>query len=155
VGGDWSRAAEVKEAVNLSPYRADVVFTGFVPRKELPVLYRGADLFIFPSLYEGFGLPVLEAMACGTPVACSKVSSLPEVGGDAVEYFNPQDPSDMAGALERVFCEPEYRERLKILGLKRSARFSWKQTADRTLEILEIVGASRRIRTARDDLLFR
>jgi glycosyltransferase involved in cell wall biosynthesis len=86
-GSDWSRAEEVHQRAEKCACRDDIVFTGFVPASMLPDLYRGADIFAFPSLFEGFGLPVLESMACGTPVACSNVSSIPEVGGDAVVYF--------------------------------------------------------------------
>ncbi|MBL7064272.1 MAG: glycosyltransferase family 4 protein, partial [Anaerolineae bacterium] len=106
---------------------------GFVDDTDLPALYRGAALFAFPSLYEGFGLPVLEAMACGVPVVCSKTSSLPEVAGDAPLLVDPLDADGLAEALARVLENADLRQRMITRGLAQAARFTWDQAARRLL----------------------
>jgi len=118
-----------------------VVFTGYVAEEDLPALFSGARLFVFPSLYEGFGLPVLEAMACGTPVVCSNASSLPEVAGDAALLFDPLDVEGMAAAMDRVLRDEALRAELIERGLKRARRFSWEKCARETLAVLGKVGA--------------
>jgi glycosyltransferase involved in cell wall biosynthesis len=112
-----------------------VRFLGHVPQADLPALYSAADLFAFPSLYEGFGLPALEAMACGTPVVASNVSAVPEVVGDAALQVSPLDVEALAGAMERVLRDERLRADLRERGLKRAARFSWEETARRTAEV--------------------
>jgi len=109
--------------------------TGYVPLPELVDLYTGADLFVYPSLYEGFGIPMLEAMACGTPVLASSVTSLPEVGGDAALYFDPRSQSDLSSALLRLIHNPELRDALAEKGAHRARRFSWEKTASQTVAI--------------------
>jgi glycosyltransferase involved in cell wall biosynthesis len=116
-----------------------VVFTGYVPEGDLPVLLSGARLFVFPSLYEGFGLPVLEAMACGTPVVCSNASSLPEVAGDAAVLVDPQDVEGLAAAMERVLGDEELRAELIVRGFEQARKFSWERCARETLDVLESV----------------
>lgn len=118
-----------------------VSFLDYVPSEELPALYAGADLFILPSLYEGFGLPILEAMACGTPVIASRTSSLPEVAGEAALLVDPHDVEEFAGAMEAVLSDPWVREDLRLKGLEQAKRFSWERTAKTTLEILLEVGS--------------
>ncbi|MCS7040644.1 MAG: glycosyltransferase family 4 protein [Caldilineales bacterium] len=103
------------------------------PAAALPALYGGAECFVFPSLYEGFGLPVLEAMACGTPVACSHTSSLPEVAGEAALFFDPTDPAAIAAALDRLLRDPVLRDALRRCGLAQAATFSWTRTAQTTI----------------------
>ncbi|MDW8183939.1 MAG: glycosyltransferase family 1 protein [Anaerolineae bacterium] len=106
---------------------------GMVPEGELPALYTGARLFVFPSLWEGFGLPVLEAMACGVPVACSDIPALREVAGEAARFFDPRDVEGMARAIEEAWDraeDPAWRARCRT----QAARFSWEETARRTLE---------------------
>ena len=115
-------------------------FTGYVPQEDLPVLISGARAFVLPSLYEGFGLPVLEAMACGTPVICSNVSSLPEVAGDAAILVDPHDTAQFVQALCHVLDDDELYRELVQRGLRQVMRFSWKKCAQETLEILEAVG---------------
>ena len=112
----------------------DVLFTSYIPYDELPLWYNCADIFIYPSLYEGFGLPPLEAMACGTPVVTSSRSSLPEVVGTAAMTVDPLDVSAIASAIARILNEPSLRERLKAEGPRQAARFSWTNAAAQTLK---------------------
>jgi len=106
-----------------------------VAEADLPALYSGATLFVFPSLYEGFGLPVLEAMACGTPVVCSNTSSLPEIVGEAALTFDPLDVTEMAAKIEEVLHNEALREEMREKGLRQAAKFSWERTAQETLEV--------------------
>ena len=116
-----------------------VVFLGYVPLNHLPYLYSGATVFVTVSLSEGFGLPPLEAMACGTPVVASRVSSLPEVVGDAGILVDPNDTEQIAEALLRVIEHPAFRAELCQKAIKRAALFSWNTTARQTLEVLQSV----------------
>lgn len=135
-GSDWNGAAEVHEAARSSMYAQDIVFPGFIPGPDLVDFYRGSDVFVFPSLYEGFGLPILEAMACGVPVACSDISSLPEVAGDAALLFDPKSEEAIAGALKNLVCDETLRQEIADRGVHRSESFTWEVTAVRTLQIL-------------------
>jgi alpha-1,3-rhamnosyl/mannosyltransferase len=110
---------------------------GYVPDEELATLYRQADLFCYPSLYEGFGIPVLEAMQSGTAVLTSSVSSMPEVGGSAARYADPRDVGDIARGLRELITDPELRSRCAEAGIARSAAFDWTDTARRVLGVLE------------------
>ncbi len=107
---------------------------GAVAEDDLPALYSGAEVFVLPSLSEGFGLPVVEAMACGTPVACSKSGALPEVASHTAVYFDPAEAGTIAAALTRLLASQTYREVLAKRGRARAAQLSWKQTARRTLD---------------------
>ncbi len=111
----------------------DVLFGSYIPYDELPLWYNCADIFIYPSLYEGFGLPPLEAMACGTAVITSSVSSLPEVVGNAAVTVNPLDVDALAGAIAQLLDDDALRRRLEAEGPRQAARFSWKETAASTL----------------------
>ncbi|MCX7707335.1 MAG: glycosyltransferase family 4 protein, partial [Anaerolineae bacterium] len=113
----------------------DVIFPGYVAADELPWWYRAAELFVYPSRFEGFGLPVLEAMACGTPVITTTSSSLPEVAGDAAILVDPDDVSALSDAMERLLADPDLRSALRAAGLQRAARFSWKRTAAETARV--------------------
>jgi glycosyltransferase involved in cell wall biosynthesis len=117
----------------------DVIFLGQVGSDLLPVLYNGARLFVYPSIYEGFGLPVLEAMACGTPVITSNVSSLPEVAGDAAILVDPYDVTQIAEAIEQMLTDKDQRVMSGQRGLVRSAQFTWEATARKTLKVYEDV----------------
>lgn len=120
-----------------------VVMPGFVPDTDLPALYSGARLVVVPSHHEGFGLPVLEGMACGTPVACSDASSLPEVGGQAARYFDPTDVAAMADQILAIWRDESLRETMRQQGLARAAQFSWKRAADETLAVYARVTGSK------------
>lgn len=113
----------------------DVSFAGRVPDAELPALYAGADALLMPSLYEGFGFPVLEAMACGTPVVCSHASSLPEVAGDAALLVHPTDDESLAAAVDRILTEPGLADDLRRRGVAQAARFRWAQCAAETVAL--------------------
>ena len=111
-----------------------VRFTGFVDDADLPAVYSGAALFVFPSLHEGFGLPLLEAMACGVPVVTSNISSMPEVAGDAAVLVDPRDADGLAAAIARLLRDEALRDRLREAGIARARQFSWETTARRTLD---------------------
>lgn len=111
-----------------------VRFTGFVDDDDLPAVYSGAALFVFPSLHEGFGLPLLEAMACGVPVVTSNISSMPEVAGAAAVLVNPRDADGLAAAIARLLRDEGLRDRLREAGIARAREFSWEATARRTLD---------------------
>jgi glycosyltransferase involved in cell wall biosynthesis len=112
-----------------------VIFPGFVPEGDKPLWYSAADLFVYPSLYEGFGLPPLEAMACGTPVVVAATSSLPEVVGDAGLYIDPHDPSDLACTMAALLHDSGRRHKLREAGLEQASRFSWRKTAVQTARL--------------------
>lgn len=114
-----------------------VHFTGYVKDQDLPLLYNAASLFVFPSLYEGFGLPPLEAMACGCPVIASNTASVPEVCGQAALYFDPLDIPALTGLILRVLREKDLREELQKLGFKQAMQYNWQVAAARHLEVFE------------------
>lgn len=114
-----------------------IIFTDFVPVPHLPYLYNAADLFVYPSLYEGFGLPPLEAMSCGTPVIASNLTSIPEVTGEAALLINPNDDISLASAIEKVLNNPEKLEQMSIHGLKQASKFTWESCARETLGVYE------------------
>jgi glycosyltransferase involved in cell wall biosynthesis len=126
--------AELRERARALDIEADVRFPAWVSAAELEGLWAITQAFVFPSLYEGFGLPVLEAMARGVPVACSNASSLPEVAGDAALLFDPHQESAIASALQRLLDEPALAESLRARGLARAREFSWERTARLTLD---------------------
>jgi len=127
VGDEMSKYPSLRRAVERHQVRRNVRFFGFVPELTLVALYRAADMFVFPSLYEGFGLPPLEAMANGTPVITSKISSLPEVVGDAALTVDPYNVDEIAEAMKTVLTDEATRERLKQKGRLRAKRFSWEE----------------------------
>lgn len=134
IAGAWDvRYEVVKTAVSQHNLTKKVLFLGPVANNDLPALYSGATLFVFPSLVEGFGLPVLEAMACGTAVACANSSSLPEVGGEAAVYFKPTDSQQMAAVLLNLLQDEKKRQMMSKLGLAQAAKFSWQKTAEASL----------------------
>lgn len=142
IAGAWDprypEARERASALGLS----DIHWLGPIPGADLPALYAAATAFVFPSLYEGFGLPPLEAMACGTPVACSNASSLPEVLGGAALLFDPSSVTAIADALRGLLGNAELRSDLQMRGLRQAAQFSWTRTAVATLGVYRDLAAS-------------
>ncbi|MHB1462360.1 MAG: glycosyltransferase family 4 protein [Armatimonadota bacterium] len=141
-GNDREHNELVHAAADASKYKDDIVFLGFTPTEDLPLLYGAADLFVFPSLYEGFGIPIAEAMHCGTPVCCSNVSSMPEVLGDAGLTFDPEDPVQMAQVMSQMLLDQALRQKCVDKGLERAKLFTWKETATRTLNAIREVARS-------------
>jgi glycosyltransferase involved in cell wall biosynthesis len=135
VGGAVDRAGEIFHIITTLGLEDHVIFTGVVSDDDLVGLYNAADLFLYPCLYAGFGLPPLEAMACGTPVITSCSSSLPEIVGDAAKLINPYDPEKLASAINRVLSDDGTMKELIKKGLKRAERFNWRKTAWKTLKV--------------------
>jgi len=136
-GSDWTRAADVHAEADKARCREDIRFTGFVPDEDLAALYSAADAFVFPSLYEGFGLPILEAMASGIPVACSNTSSMPEVAGGAALLFDPYSQDQIESILAALLGDEKQRSRLVAAGRARATTFRWSAVASRTWSVLE------------------
>ncbi len=134
IAGAW----DARYASAVKRQSSVVKFIPNVDDHDLPALYSGASVFIFPSLYEGFGLPPLEAMACGAPVVCSNAASLPEVVGDAALLVNPRDVNDIATAIQRVLADVTLRDELRTRSIARAAKFSWERTARGTLAAYEV-----------------
>jgi len=141
-GSDWNGAEVVHAAAEQSSARDSIHFTGFVSERKLVDLYNCADVLAFPSLYEGFGLPILEAMTCGTPVACADTSSLPEVAGDAAAYFDPHSADSMSDAIWRILDDSQYRDQCITRGRERAAEFTWQRTAEQTMHVLREAAAA-------------
>jgi glycosyltransferase involved in cell wall biosynthesis len=135
IGDDLSGNPDLRRTVVRSGVQNDVRFLGFIPIEFLRIFYDEAKIFVFPSLYEGFGLPPLEAMAHGTPVITSNVSSLPEVVGNAAVLVNPENVFEIKRALHRVLTDAALRERMKERGYKQSMRFSWEASVQRVLDV--------------------
>jgi glycosyltransferase involved in cell wall biosynthesis len=133
-GYPTAHEAELRERARAVGVREDVRFLDWLSGEEFEGLWQISEAFVYPSLYEGFGLPVLEAMARGVPVACSNASSLPEVAGDAALMFDPRDESAIATAIERLLSDPAEAARLRARGLERARQFTWERTARLTLE---------------------
>ncbi len=134
----WMYDEILAAAESSSKHRSRLIFTGYVAEEDLPALYSGAVAFVFPSLYEGFGLPALEAMACGTPVITSNTTSLPEVAGDAALLVDPTDPDELCEAMLTILSDHSLREELRRKGLMRAAEFSWKRCAEMTAEVYHL-----------------
>jgi glycosyltransferase involved in cell wall biosynthesis len=135
----------IVDAARSSKVAGRIRFTDFVNDDELLQLYNACDLMVFPSFYEGFGLPILEAMACGRAVACSNVSAIPEVANAAAILFDPNSTEDITRAMRDVLVDPELKARMERLGQQRASLFTWERTARQTLEIYyDVAGAGRR-----------
>lgn len=126
-GSPWSGSEKIYEYASQSVDKERIHFSGFVPNDILAALYKYARLYVFPSLYEGFGIPLLEAMASGVPVVCANRSSLPEIGGNAVLSFDPEYPADIATKIERVLLDRDLYQSLVDRGLQRASEFSWEK----------------------------
>jgi glycosyltransferase involved in cell wall biosynthesis len=129
-------------AIEQSGVGDQVLLTDYVSETDLPALYSGALCFVYPSYFEGFGLPPLEAMQCGTPVIVGNRTSLPEVVGDAGLLVNPFDEGEITEAMARLIDNPDLREELRVKGLERAAKFTWQETARRTLDVYRQVAGS-------------
>jgi glycosyltransferase involved in cell wall biosynthesis len=138
-GQDTWFGDRVREAARDSGVEDRISFTGFVSDEDLLRLYNACDCFVFPSLYEGFGIPILEAMACGRAVACSSTSAMPEVADGAGLLFDPTRPDEIARAIRDILIDGELRSRMERLGLQRAAAFSWQRSAQLTLQVYEQV----------------
>jgi glycosyltransferase involved in cell wall biosynthesis len=136
---DRQRYAAFLDMLNELNLAYDVVVTGYIPHEDLSLFYTSSDLFVYPSLYEGFGLPPLEAMACGTPVVVSKTSSLPEVVGSDALLVDPDDERELSVAIARVLTDTNLRARLRKGGLIRASTFSWRESADNVFGIVKAV----------------
>ena len=130
----------IKNQVFSLGFKKRVIFTDFVTDEELVALYRNASVFVFPSLNEGFGLPALEAQSFGLPVSCSRRSSLPEVLGDSVQYFNPLKPKDIAEKIKEILGNKKLREELILKGYNKIKEYSWSKMAKETLKVYEETG---------------
>jgi glycosyltransferase involved in cell wall biosynthesis len=141
VAGDLGWKCEaVFRAVEKCGLKEKVIFPGFIPEEDLAALYNLSRLFVYPSLYEGFGLPVLEAMACGVPVITSNVSAMPEIAGDSALLIDPRSCEELAQAMCRALQDNELRRAMSQKGIERSKFFSWEKTARETLKVYEEVG---------------
>jgi glycosyltransferase involved in cell wall biosynthesis len=136
-GKDWPGAGAIHAAMRNSPFAGDIRSLGFVADADLPSLYHAAGAFVYPSLYEGFGMPPVEAMACGLPVLSSDRGALAEVIGDAALIVDPEDIGDLARKLRALALDPDLRHRLRERGLRQARRFDWNETAAATLEVYE------------------
>ena len=143
IGDEISKLPALRRAVHSQKLHKHVRFLGFLPDETLAALYRLASVFVFPSLYEGFGLPPLEAMASGTPVVTSNVSSLPEVAGDAAVLVDPYDVGSIVEGMRRVLSDPALASEMRRKGLIRARDFSWERSVARTHEIYRLVAGSR------------
>lgn len=128
---------EIKYLINEFSMEGEVMTTGWVEEEHLPFIYKGADAFIFPTKYEGFGIPLLQAMASGTPIAASRVAAIPEIVGDAALFFNPENIKEMARIMADVVHDKTMAKRLADNGLERVKQFSWDKCAKETLDIIE------------------
>ena len=151
IGDDLSSHPRLRRTVVRSGVQNDVRFLGFVPIEVLRIFYDVAKIFVFPSLYEGFGLPPLEAMAHGTPVVTSNTSSLPEVAGNAALLVNPENVFEIRRGLQRVLLDPALRAQMKQRGYEQAQRFSWTASVSRILEIYREVAGARASRGAAAD----
>lgn len=132
---DRAYLANILNQIGDSSLIEDIIFCGYVPNKDLPAIHSQALMFLYPSLRESFGIPILEAMACGNPVITSSTSSMPEVAGDAALIVNPHNPEEIAGAIKSLLQDRELRKNLGEKGLNRAAAFTWKNNALKTLDI--------------------
>ena len=137
VGSLGWKAEEILEKLDEYGLQEDVVRLGYVCDEDLPFLMNGADVFLYPSLYEGFGIPALEAMACGTPVVASNTTSLPEVVGDTGLLVDPTSPGEIAEALTRILVDSALRKTLIVKGIERAASFTWRHAAEQTLRLYQ------------------
>jgi glycosyltransferase involved in cell wall biosynthesis len=142
-GSDWHGAETIHAAINYSLFSSDIRCLGFVDNEALPMLYRAASTFVYPSLFEGFGFPPLEAMACGCPVLCSTRGALGEVVGDAAATVDPEDVPALQRKLSDFVRDPALRAKLRAEGLARARRFDWEGAAAKTIEVYSAAALTR------------
>jgi glycosyltransferase involved in cell wall biosynthesis len=133
-GADWNGAEQIRERAARSPVAKDIVLTGFVALEDIPALYSGCTLMVYPSLFEGFGFPLLEALACGAPVICSNTSSMRELAGDRLATFDPEKPEEIADRMEEALARERTPDK-KAADLAYAASFRWSETARRTMAV--------------------
>jgi glycosyltransferase involved in cell wall biosynthesis len=143
VGKETWYASEIRNAARRSSASSRIHFTGFVSDEEVIRLYGACDLFVYPSFYEGFGLPILEAMACSRAVACSNTSAMPEVADSAALLFNPRSRREMVLAMRDLLLNPELKMRMERLAQQRATMFGWERTAAKTLEVYRAVAGDK------------
>ncbi len=136
-GSPWNGSEAIYLEQKKLKFPGNVIFPGFVTNEEMAALYRNASLYVFPSLYEGFGIPILEAFYCGVPVICSNRSSLPEIGGTAVLTFNPEDPASIASRIREILESPALQEDMIRKGKERLALFSWRSHVKNLLALVK------------------
>lgn len=134
VGNDFSA---IKDIISKNKLEKEIIITGYVPEKDLPALFRQAEAFMFVTLYEGFGLPIIQAMACGTPVIISNQDPHREVAGEAAALADSKDIKDIYSQLDKILSDPQYKAGLIEAGLKRARNFSWRQSAEQVFEIIK------------------
>lgn len=137
----WGFFKEIFKVVDELKAKKEVIFTGYLTEEDRILFYNGADLFIYPTLYEGFGLPILEAMGCGTPVITSNTSALPEIAGDAALFIDPYRVDDIASRIQQLLEDTGLYDELRNKGLERVKAFSWEKTARQTLEVYQEIQA--------------
>jgi glycosyltransferase involved in cell wall biosynthesis len=137
VGSEWNGAEEVLDYAQKSPDKDRILFLGFVQDQDLGAIYNFASLYAFPSFYEGFGIPLLEAMYSQVPVICSNVSSLPEVGGDVVITFDPNSPDNISAVIKYVLENPEIAQKMVQSGKEQVKKFSWEKHCQKIIELVE------------------
>ncbi len=128
---------EIRAFIKKSPINNSIIELDYIPNNKLPLFYQNAELFIFPSYYEGFGIPILEALACGCPVITSNITAMPEAGGDAVVYVNPFDYDEIADKTLHLLHNKKLKQTLRNKGLKHIKNFTWEKTARKTLEVYQ------------------
>jgi glycosyltransferase involved in cell wall biosynthesis len=141
-GADSEGAGKIREAAAASPHKGDIFFTGYFPSESLPELYAAADLVVIPSLYEGFGMGALEALASGVPLACARAAALPEAAGDSALYFDPLDTEDMADRMVTLLTDRALHRESGKAGLERAKSFSWDTCAAKTFALLQETAAT-------------
>jgi glycosyltransferase involved in cell wall biosynthesis len=140
----WASAEIIEAARNNSGGRGRVILAGVVSEADLAMLIKGAEMAVVPSLYEGFSLPMVESMACGTPAIASRTSCLPEISGNVLAYFDPLSIDDMATCMQSALTDSQMRERLREKGIERASQFTWERCARETIDVLIKAGKAER-----------
>jgi len=132
---DSTALMQVLNDIGHPELKQDIVMTGYVPNAEMPAIINQCKVFLYPSLRESFGIPILEGMACGVPVITSNTSSMPEIAGDAAAIVDPTKPAEITAAIEKIISDRAYREMLCMRGIERAKMFSWKVMAEKYLAL--------------------